>query len=120
MGSQLDSQTIQALQAMQEEFVERRGWLRFHTPRNIAQALSVESAELLRLFQWGCGETDEELAALLPALKDELADVQLFVFSLASALNLDLESAVIEKLRINGERWPDSATTSDVWVDRQR
>lgn len=120
MGNQLDSRTIRALQAMQEAFVERRGWLRFHTPRNIAQALSVESAELLRLFQWGCGETDEELAALLPALKDELADVQLFVFSLASALNLDLESAVIEKLRTNGDRWPESATTSDVWVDRQR
>lgn len=120
MGDYVGRRTIRDLQALQDDFVARRGWYRFHTPRNIAQALAVEAAELLRLFQWGCGDTEEELVSLTPKIMDELADVQLFVVSLASSLDLDLESAVLSKLRKNESRWPESDATSGAWVDRER
>jgi NTP pyrophosphatase (non-canonical NTP hydrolase) len=87
-------------------FVQSKGWYaedspRPQTPRNLAISLALEAAEVLEHFQWG------EHAD--PALKEELADTALYLLQLASVSHIDLEQAILEKLRANYERrWPDS------------
>jgi NTP pyrophosphatase (non-canonical NTP hydrolase) len=85
------------------QFVETMGWYatdspKPQSPRNLAISLVIESSEVMELFQW----KDE-----LPegqALASELADVFLYLLQLASLSNIDLESAVLDKLRMNYDR----------------
>ncbi|MBN1438124.1 MAG: nucleotide pyrophosphohydrolase [Anaerolineales bacterium] len=85
-------------------FVRSKGWYeenspRPQTPRNLAASLVLEAAEVLEHFQW------EEQAD--PAVKEELADTALYLLQLASVLGIDLEQAILEKLKANYERrWP--------------
>ena len=84
-------------------FVTAKGWYeadsaRPQTPRNIATSLALEAAEALEHFQWGETPTDRlELAA-------ELADVMLYLLQLASICQIDLEQAVLDKLKLNYTR----------------
>ena len=85
-------------------FVASKGWYepdspRPQTPRNLATSLVLEAGEVLELFQWQ-DEADRE------ALAHELADVTLYLLQLASLSGIDLERAVLDKLRINaGRSW---------------
>lgn len=88
-------------------FAAERDWDQFHTPRNLAVALSVEAGELLEQFQW----MDEAASAQLPADKrqrigEELADVLLYVVRLADQLDLDLAAVARRKLQINAQKYP--------------
>lgn len=89
------------------KFAEERNWQQFHSPKNLAMALSVEAAELLELFQW---KTEEETRSLSDAdrarAREELADVFLYLISLADRLDLDLAAAASEKLTVNAEKYP--------------
>jgi NTP pyrophosphatase (non-canonical NTP hydrolase) len=98
---------IKALEAAMHAFVEGKGWYRPdskrpQTPRNLAISLSIEAAEVLELFQWGDAAKDpRELAG-------ELADVMLYLLQIASLSGIDLEQAVLDKLRINhGRTWDE-------------
>ena len=94
-------------------FVAAKGWYaagspRPQTPRNLAASLSIEAAEVLEHFQWG------EQAAT-PELASELADVALYLLQLASLSGIDLEQAILDKLRLNYARnWdaPPSAPSA--------
>ncbi len=96
---------IQELTHFMNRFVESKGWYapnsrRPQTPRNIATSLSLEAAEVLEHFQWGDEVADRQ------QLAGELADVTLYLLQLSSILGIDLEQAVLEKLRINqGRTW---------------
>ncbi len=84
-------------------FNEAREWGRFHTPRDLAMALSVEAGELLELFLWKQGPDD------LPArerLREELGDVLICLVNLAGRLEIDLLAAARDKLAKNAERYP--------------
>ncbi|MEW6282287.1 MAG: nucleotide pyrophosphohydrolase [Candidatus Eremiobacterota bacterium] len=83
------------------EFRDRRDWKVFHNPKDLALALSVEAAELLELFRF---KSAEEVAP--GPLRHELADVLYFVLLLAHEAGIDLREAVLEKLRLNEERYP--------------
>lgn len=83
------------------EFRDARHWARFHTPRNLAEALSVEAGELLECFLWNA-EFKRERAD--PAR--EVADVLIFALNLCLALNLDPEAIIREKMDINAEKYP--------------
>jgi NTP pyrophosphatase (non-canonical NTP hydrolase) len=91
-------------------FVRSKGWYaedspRPQTPRNLAISLALEAAEVLEHFQWG------ERAA--PELRDELADTALYLLQLAFLLDIDLEDAVLEKLKKNYARsWPSAPKAS--------
>ena len=101
---------LQELTRLMDEFVAAKGWYetdsaRPQTPRNIATSLAIEAAEVLEHFQWGergkdMPEADRsELAA-------ELADVMLYLLQLASLCDIDLEQAVLDKLKVNyGRTW---------------
>lgn len=96
------SRTIQELTEEMNRFVESKGWYREmspspQTPRNIAISLSLEAAEVLEHFQWD-GEADQE------TLAGELADVALYLLQLAYLEEIDLEQAILDKLRANYRR----------------
>lgn len=88
-------------------FVTTRGWYRSdsrapQTPRNIAASLSIEVAEVLEHFQWTEAPRHPE------ELPGELADVALYLLQLAYLSGIDLEQAIVEKLKVNYARsWPD-------------
>ena len=94
--------TIEELTEEMNRFVEAKGWYADEspspqTPRNIAISLSLEAAEVLEHYQW-TGEADRE------ALAEELADVALYLLQLAYLERIDLEEAVLDKLRTNYRR----------------
>ena len=83
-------------------FVAAKGWYaagspRPQTPRNLAASLAIEAAEVLEHFQWGEQAAATELAG-------ELADVALYLLQLASLSGIDLETAILDKLRLNYTR----------------
>ncbi len=88
-------------------FVAERDWDRFHSPKNLAMALSVESSELVELFQW---LTEEESASLDAAGKrraaEELADILWFLVRIADRLDIDLLEAAETKLGQNAKKYP--------------
>ncbi len=91
------------------EFARERDWDQFHTPKNLAAALSVEAAELLEVFQWLTAE--QSSASILSEkargkVKEEIADVAIYLLRLCDILELDLESAIEEKLKINEQKYP--------------
>lgn len=98
---------LPALRDALRRFAAERDWDQFHSPKNLAVALSVEAAELLEHFQW---LTDEQSAALPPDTRakvgEELADVLLYLIRLADRLDLDLIACAREKLRLNAEKYP--------------
>lgn len=92
-----------------EQFANDRNWAQFHSPKNLAMALSGEVGELTEIFQWMTEDASKEAARnpeTAQAVKDELADVLMYVVRLASALGVDLNAAVQQKLKVNGEKYP--------------
>lgn len=88
-------------------FVAERNWDQYHTPKNLAMALSVEAAELLEHFQWLTVEESKQLdESTLSAVADEIADVQIYLIMLADRLGVDLGSAVDQKIVKNGRKYP--------------
>jgi NTP pyrophosphatase (non-canonical NTP hydrolase) len=87
------------LLAALRQFVTERNWQQFHTPENLAKSISIESAELLELFQWSDTSDIEEV-------KDELADVLTYCILLADKYDLDIEKIVIEKLEKTKAKYP--------------
>ena len=90
------------------EFRRKRNWEQFHTPKELAAALAIEASELPEVFQW---KSDEEVARLLasPArerVTDEIADVAIVLSYLCHDLGIDLDAAVLAKLKKNEAKYP--------------
>ena len=98
---------ITKLQEQLQNFADERDWNQFHSPKNLAMALSVEVAELMEHFQW---LTEKESSALpedtLLAVSQEVADIQIYLVRLADKLGVDIETAVSEKLGQNSQKYP--------------
>ena len=91
-------------------FREERGWDKFHSPKNLAMALMVEAAELTEHFQWLTEEESRDLpAAELQKVKDEIADVLIYLVNLADKLGLDPVQAAHDKIVKNIEKYPVEA-----------
>lgn len=88
-------------------FSDERDWAQFHTPKNLAMALSVEASELLEHFQWLTPEQSEALdATALQGVREEMADVLLYLVRLADRLDVDLIVAAREKIALNARKYP--------------
>jgi len=89
------------------EFAAARDWRGFHTPKNLAMALIVEAAELVEHFQWA---TPEESCSLSPekaaAVRDEVADVLIYLVEMADVLDIDLIAAARDKVAKNARKYP--------------
>lgn len=93
----------------QRDFVAAREWSRFHTPKNLASALSVEAAELLEIFQWMKDGEDQPSSfgkETREHLREELADVFFYLLRLADVTGVDLEEAFWDKMRKNARKYP--------------
>ena len=89
------------------QFVVERDWDQFHSPKNLSMALIVEAAELVEHFQWLTEEQSCNLSAeKLAEVELELADIQVYLISLAEKLKLDLVAAVDKKLVLNAKKYP--------------
>ena len=101
--------SIESLTAQLRDFAQDREWEQFHTPRNLAMALSGETGELLSLFQW---LRDEQVSGWLDdpsnrtAVEHEMADVFGYLLRLADVLDVNLEIALRAKIDINAQKYP--------------
>jgi dCTP diphosphatase len=96
-----------ALRDALRRFAADRDWDQFHSPKNLAIALSVEAAELLEHFQWlSDGEAAALSAETRAKVREELADVLLYLIRLADKLDLDLIASATEKLTLNAAKYP--------------
>lgn len=95
------------LRALTRQFALERDWAPFHTPKNLAMALSVEVAELVEHFQWLPTGVDAELDdAARAGIRHELADVLLYLVQLADKTGVDLHAAAVEKIALNAVKYP--------------
>lgn len=114
--------SLRKLQERFAEFKEERDWEKFHQPKNIAMALSVEAGELVELFQWKDNvpvqriKDDEDL---IDGVREELADIILYSLSMAQKLDIDLEEAVSDKLEQNRQRF-DEETAAEITEDLEQ
>ncbi|MGY3728000.1 MULTISPECIES: nucleotide pyrophosphohydrolase [Cobetia] len=101
------SDPFKQLHDAMNKFSIERDWDQFHSPKNLAMALTVESAELQECFQWLTETQSQELdEKQLAAVRDEIADIQLYLVRLAGKLNVDIESACLAKMEKNAEKYP--------------
>ncbi|WP_066341323.1 nucleotide pyrophosphohydrolase [Azohydromonas lata] len=100
---------VSALEAALQRFADARDWNGFHTPRNLVLALTGEVGELAELFQWLTDEQAARLAqdpATARAVRDELADVLMYLVRLSTVLGVDLDAAVRDKIAANAVKYP--------------
>ena len=91
------------------DFVARREWNQFHSPKNIAMSLAIEAAELMEHFQWISMDASREVGQdpiQREAVGDELADVVCYAMAMANELDLDITTSVREKMIKNEKKYP--------------
>ena len=89
------------------EFAAERDWEKFHSPKNLAMALTVEVAEILEHFQWLTEEQTYNLdPETLKKVREEVGDVQIYLARLADQLGISPLDAALEKLEINRQKYP--------------
>ena len=98
----LDKETLQAAL----DFRSERDWEQFHTPQNLAIAISVEAGELLEQFQWMTPGETRPTEKQRDAIEQEVADVVMLIAYLAHDLGVDINDAVRRKLMLNTMRYP--------------
>ncbi|MTV37595.1 nucleotide pyrophosphohydrolase [Duganella radicis] len=102
-----DQQDLHDLRERTRQFARERDWAQYHTPKNLAMAMSVEVAEVAEHFQWLHSGADHELDdATRAAIRHELADVLLYLVQLADKMNVDLHAAAVEKMALNAIKYP--------------
>lgn len=100
--------TVNDLKELVERFIRDRGWEKFHTPRNLAESICIEAAELLEIFQWDLGDKTEMInnSIKLNRIKEELADVLIYCISMANNMKIDIAEAIFNKMKKNEEKYP--------------
>lgn len=81
------------------EFAEKRDWLQFNTPENLAKSISIEAGELLECFQWNNEYNIDDL-------KYEIADVMNYCILLCHQIGVDPKSIILEKMNISEKKYP--------------
>lgn len=99
--------TLDQLNQSLEKFSAERDWDQFHSPKNLAMALSVEVAELLEPFMWLTPEQSKKLTdATQEQVTDEIGDVMICLLNLARKLNINPLAAAEQKLQKNALKYP--------------
>lgn len=102
--------TLQGLKKRVAGFVKERDWEQFHSPKNLSMSLSIEAAELMEHFQWT--NTVGEAVKVLQnrrkrvEIEDELADIAIYLIDFCNLYNVDLEKAIIKKMKKNVKKYP--------------
>ena len=100
---------IFAIQEKLRYFARARNWEQFHSPKNLTMALSAEAAELLEIFQWLTEEHSKNITKSekdMALIKQEIADVFIYLARLADTLGIDIEREVLAKIELNEKKYP--------------
>jgi NTP pyrophosphatase (non-canonical NTP hydrolase) len=111
---EMSEDRLTELQRRVAAFAAARDWDQFHSPKNLAMALSVEASELLEEFQW---LTEDQSRHLAPDRRErvrlEMADVLIYLLRLADKLDVDLPRAAIDKIALNEQKYPADRVRGD-------
>jgi len=106
----MDSETsTHDLKTYVRDFVTKRGWLKYHNPKDLAEAICIEAAELLQIFQWATVEEAsswKNVPSKMDRIREELADVFIYCLSMANVLEIDISEAILQKLSKNEVKYP--------------
>lgn len=98
---------IKKIKEIIKKFSEDRDWEQFHSPKNLSMALSVEASELLEIFQWLTEEESYKLSdSKKQHTKEEVADIAIYLLRICMKLDINLEEAILEKMKKNEEKYP--------------
>jgi NTP pyrophosphatase (non-canonical NTP hydrolase) len=98
---------IQELQDLIRKFADARNWHEFHTPKNLAMAVTGEAGELASEFQWLTADESMNLSKKqLDAVSMEMADIAIYLLRMADVLGVELRKVIEEKISINENRFP--------------
>ena len=86
------------------KFVKERKWDKYHSPKNLSMALSVEASELVEIFQWKNGQDISN--ADKNKVEDEIADIFFYLIRLSQKMNIDIEKSFYKKLEKNKIKYP--------------
>ncbi|WP_455278149.1 nucleotide pyrophosphohydrolase [[Eubacterium] cellulosolvens] len=101
--------TFQQMKETIKNFVIERDWIKYHTPRNLAESICIESAELLEIFQWSLKDNHKKKNSNIfqnSNIKDELADIFIYCISLSNTLEIDITQTILKKIGKNKKRYP--------------
>jgi len=114
-------QTISFFKKKVEKFVKERKWNKYHTPKELAQAISIESAELLELFLFKSPSLEEILnnSDFFSKISEEFADIFIYLLSFANAINLDISSAFQKKMEKNRKKYPLSEFSNGTYKKKE-
>ena len=104
-----DSINIEKIKVAIRNFAKERDWDQFHSPKNVATALSIEASELLELFLWASESESKEIMkdeTKASKVKEELADIFYYLIRLSDLLSIDIESEFWGKLEKNAQKYP--------------
>ena len=103
----MKKQNLDQLATCLRKFANERDWEQFHSPKNLAMALSVETAELLEHFQWMTEvESAKPTPEKLQQIQEEIGDVLIYLTRFADKLGIDPLDAAYKKLEINRQKYP--------------
>jgi NTP pyrophosphatase (non-canonical NTP hydrolase) len=89
------------------DFRDKRDWRQFHDPKNLAEAISIEAAELQEVFLWSDVKESRKIAAeKKQEISEELADIFIFSLLFAHETGVDMEKAIREKIKLNDKKYP--------------
>jgi dCTP diphosphatase len=110
----MSADALRALQQRLAEFAAARDWEQFHSPKNLAMALSVEAAELVEEFQWLTEEQSRVLdAERRERVRLEIADVFIYLLRIADRLDIELLAAARDKIELNERKYPAERVRGD-------
>ncbi len=99
--------SLELIRDRARDFVARRDWQRFQSPKNLSMALIVEAAELVELLQWLDQEQSRDPGPQrLASISEELADVLIYLVRIADELGIDLAASAAAKLDKNAAKYP--------------
>ena len=112
---------ITKIQNQLRDFASERDWEQFHTPKNLAMALSVEASELVEIFQWLTpDESKSPDQKKLDSIRSEVADIAMYLIRFCSVLDIDLEEAIKRKIVQNEDKYPISLSKGNAKKYNQR
>jgi NTP pyrophosphatase (non-canonical NTP hydrolase) len=104
-----DKTSVSDLKEAIREFVHERDWEKYHNPKDLAESICIEAAELLQFFQWIKPEESEKFKidpSKVKRIGDELADVLIYCLSMANTLEIDLTKAILDKIELDKKKYP--------------
>lgn len=103
------SASVESLKQLVREFVDERNWSQYHSPKNLAMSLAIETAELMEHFQWLTTDESRDVrqrSEVLAEVEEELADVLCYALALSNELEIDISRAIRAKMQKNRAKYP--------------